>query len=86
MRIQYLCALILHLAQSFLKTLAQSKRLCYYTSIMNNMNKTQTQNPQDKSELEKMKLFFEHTEDNRVVMDAKSKPLKQPTRNSLSKR
>ena len=53
---------------------------------MDSMNKTNIPNAQDKSALEKFKLFFEHTDDNRVVVNKQAKPIKQPTRNSLSKR
>ena len=53
---------------------------------MNDMNKTQTPNAQDKSALEKFKLFFEHTDDNRVVVNTQAKPVKSPSRNTLSKR
>jgi hypothetical protein len=56
------------------------------------MDKTQTPNQNasnatiDKSALEKFKLFFEHTDDSRVVVNAKAKPVKQPTRNVATKR
>ena len=49
------------------------------------MDKTQTTNEQDKSALEKFKLFFEHTDDSRVVVNKESKPVKSPTRNTMSK-
>lgn len=53
------------------------------------MDKTQTPNhinQNDKSALEKFKLFFEHTDDSRVVVNSQAKPVKQPTRNLVSKR
>jgi hypothetical protein len=53
------------------------------------MNKTQTPSQNstvDKSALEKFKLFFEHTDDSRVVVNAQSKPVKPPTRNAVTKR
>jgi len=53
------------------------------------MDKTQTPNQisqNDKSALEKFKLFFEHTDDSRVVVNAQSKPVKSPSRNIATKR
>lgn len=53
---------------------------------MNDMNKIQIPITQEKSALQKIKLFYEHTDDNRVVVDTRNKQIKQPSRNSLSKR
>jgi len=56
------------------------------------MDKTQTTqktisgNSIDKSALEKFKLFFEHTDDSRVVVNTQAKPVKQPSRNIATKR
>lgn len=53
------------------------------------MDKTQTNQKtidQDKSALEKFKLFFEHTDDSRVVVNTQAKPVKQPSRNIATKR
>lgn len=56
------------------------------------MDKTQTNqkatsgNSIDKSALEKFKLFFEHTDDSRVVVNTQAKPVKQPSRNIATKR
>ncbi len=53
------------------------------------MDKTQTNqklSPDEKSALEKFKLFFEHTDDNRVVINTDSKRVKQPSRNIATKR
>lgn len=53
------------------------------------MDKTQTPtqtNQIDKSALEKFKLFFEHTGDSRVVVNAQAKPVKRPSRNVATKR
>jgi hypothetical protein len=49
------------------------------------MDKTKTTN-QNKSALEKFQLFFEHTNDSRVVVNSQAKQLKQPRRNIASKR
>lgn len=53
------------------------------------MDKTQTPNQNivvNKSALEKFKLFFEHTDDSRVVVNSQAKPVKHPTRNVVTKR
>lgn len=53
------------------------------------MDKTQTPNQitqTNKSALEKFKLFYEHTDDNRVVVNSQAKPIKQPTRSIATKR
>lgn len=53
------------------------------------MDKTQTPNQTnqiDKSALEKFKLFFEHTDDSRTVVNSQAKPVKQPSRNIATKR
>gem|GEM_PF-6204289 len=53
------------------------------------MEKTQTNQKltsEEKSALEKFKLFFEHTDDSRLVVNAQSKPVKQPSRNIATKR
>jgi hypothetical protein len=56
------------------------------------MDKTQTTQKTisdsniDKSALEKFKLFFEHTDDSRVVVNTQAKPVKQPSRNIATKR
>lgn len=51
------------------------------------MNKTQAPNKKlDKSHLENFKLFFEHTDDSRVVVNNQAKPVKRPSRNLASKR
>jgi hypothetical protein len=53
------------------------------------MNKTQTNQEKqlpNKSALESFKIFFEHTDDKRVVIDAQAKRVKRPSRNIASKR
>lgn len=53
------------------------------------MNKTNEPNKQEnktRSRLEEFKLFFEHTDDSRVVVNNQAKPVKRPSRNLASKR
>jgi len=38
------------------------------------------------SELEKFKLFYEHTDDSRVLVDKQYRPVKRPRRNIASLR
>jgi len=49
------------------------------------MEKKQTTD-QNKSTLEKFKLFYEHTNDNRVVVNKQAQPVKQQRRSIASKR
>lgn len=47
---------------------------------MNSNNKTKV------SELEKFQLFFEHQDDNRVVLNKQLQPVKRPRRHIASRR
>lgn len=38
------------------------------------------------SALESFKLFYEHTDDNRVIVNKQARPLKRPTRNTAARR
>lgn len=38
------------------------------------------------SELEKLKLFYEHTDDSRLLVDKQARPIKRPRRNIASLR
>jgi hypothetical protein len=51
------------------------------------MEKTKTNTQQEESALAKFNLFFEHTDDNRVVVNKQdNRPVKKPRRNIASKR